>query len=397
MAKRPKGPTAAVSTDASSTDTSSRKVRKLLWDRARYLRKEGPWLVRSHRARIGEGVAWAVADEVRAIDVLLKQGWKQVDFDVLYLQIDKVNGLLEQHFAGQRKSDGRRNVEAISAALLIALFIRAFMFEPYRIPSGSMLPTLLVGDYLFVAKFTYGLSIPYTDKVIFDWRKPKRGEVVIFEHPKPDQNREILIKRVMAVPGDHVRFEENVWYVNGEPWGAPKVLHRSAPCYLTPGQTCTTLEPTGDGRATETAGCGCEFIEYTDGVKTWVTQHIAPNSLCRCTVPEDVASCIPFVGGGQSGMLSIIGNQPDWPTQDQTEFLSGWPWDGTRWRGLVSERVGAREMVVPEEHVVVLGDNRDNSADSRYWGLVPIDHVRGKALFIWLNTSHPGRIFHSVH
>ncbi len=391
MSDRPRQPADAALTTG--------KAKKEILDYARRIRREGPWLARRHRSRLGEVVLWSLGDALRALDEALSA--PTPDHSEIRARAHAADAMIERHLGFARKSHTRRNIESISAALIIAFFIRAFLFEPYRIPSGSMLPTLAVGDYLFVSKFTYGLKIPFMDTVIASWRKPKKGEIVIFEHPKPEENREILIKRVVAEPGDRVRLVENVLLINGEPYGQARVVTRTAPCFLTPGQTCASVAMGPEGQLVRSAGCACEIVELNDGVdKTWLTQHVAPGNTCECSVPDDNASCIPFVGGSSAppGARTLVENRGDWPFLSDPEFLRGWPWDGSlgaAWRA--SLPTGEIEMTVPPDHVMVMGDNRDNSADSRYWGLVPISLVRGKAMFIWLNTSSPGRMFHLVH
>src|SRR5262249_24079637 len=110
----------------------------------------------------------------------------------------------------------REYVESIAIAVLIALFLRSFVVEAFKIPSGSMIPTLQVGDHIFVNKFIYGVRVPWTNiKVGMGIRKPKRGEVIVFKFPK-DQEKD-FIKRIVAVEGDTVEIRDNVVWVNGQP------------------------------------------------------------------------------------------------------------------------------------------------------------------------------------
>lgn len=105
--------------------------------------------------------------------------------------------------------------------LLIVLVLRSFVAEPFRIPSGSMMPTLLVGDFIMVNKFSYGVRLPVTRTKIFDVGKPERGEVVVFKYPRNPQ--EDYIKRVIGLPGDTIEFRDRVLYVNGEEQSADRV------------------------------------------------------------------------------------------------------------------------------------------------------------------------------
>lgn len=115
----------------------------------------------------------------------------------------------------KRKSTFREYVEALGTAVIIALIIRAFVIEAFKIPSGSMLPTLSVGDHIFVNKFVYGLRVPFTRERFITFSDPKRGDVVVFIYPV-DESKD-FIKRVVGVPGDRIRIEGEELFVNGEP------------------------------------------------------------------------------------------------------------------------------------------------------------------------------------
>ena len=175
-------------------------------------------------------------------------------------------------------------VEPIVIAILIALFIRTFVVQAFKIPSSSMEPTLQVGDYILVTKFLYGVRIPYTNAKFFQFAKPKRGDVIVFIFPK-DRSKD-FIKRVIATEGEKIEILQNKIYVNDrvieDPWG-----------------------------------------------------HF-----------------------GKSG----------W-----TQYLQS------------MERFGP--VVVPKDSLFVLGDNRDNSQDSRFWGYVHVNAVKGKALVIYFSWN----------
>lgn len=114
----------------------------------------------------------------------------------------------------QKKSLVREYVEAILIAVLLALFIRTFIVQAFKIPSGSMLPTLLIGDHLLVNKFSYGLKVPFSGAVLIPWNGPERGDVVVFRFPK-DRSVD-YIKRVIGVPGDTVTIRDKKVYINGD-------------------------------------------------------------------------------------------------------------------------------------------------------------------------------------
>jgi len=188
--------------------------------------------------------------------------------------------------------------------ILGVLLLRSFLVEPFRIPSGSMMPTLLVGDFILVNKFSYGLRLPVLNTKIVEIGEPQRGDVAVFRYPE-DPSID-YIKRVVGVPGDHIRYAEKKLYVNGE-------LARQEPVgkYIAEGASASM---TGAMQYKETLGSVTHDI------------LVRPNGFNR-------------------------------------DF----------------------EYTVPEGQYFVLGDNRDNSRDSRYWGTVPEGNLVGKAFFVWMN------------
>ncbi|MFT5430757.1 MAG: signal peptidase I [Myxococcota bacterium] len=263
-------------------------------------------------------------------------------------------------------------------------------------PSGSMIPTLLVGDFIFVSKFTYGLQLPFSDYTFFAWRKPERGEVIIFEHPLPAEDDEILIKRVVAVAGDTVRLTNNIWMVGADgaeatPLGEPAVINRRTECRLSPGEECRWYiqdDPSGEDHP----GCPCTLQRESSDKHDWITQHVAPNVVCECSAPHD---------SEQRG-YSKHANSPHWPApvpffREGNDFLRHWP-KAHRATALSKSADGLPQVTIPEGYIMVMGDNRDHSSDGRYWGLVPLNKVRGKAMFMWLRLSSPfSRMFRRVH
>ncbi len=184
--------------------------------------------------------------------------------------------------------------------LLVVLLLRSFLVEPFQIPSGSMRPTLEVGDFILVNKFAYGLRLPVTHTRFVDIGEPQRGDVMVFRFPsEPSVN---FIKRVVALPGDTVRYDDKQLFINGEP--VPKQLLDETPA-AAPGE--------------------------------WLLEERLGESSHR------------------------IYNNPRDP--------------GPR----------VREIVVPEGHYFTMGDNRDHSNDSRYWGFVPEENVVGRAFAVWMH------------
>jgi signal peptidase I len=196
--------------------------------------------------------------------------------------------------------------------ILAVLVLRSFIVEPFRIPSGSMMPTLLVGDFILVNKFSYGLRWPVLNSKFVDLSEPERGDVVVFRFP---QNESVdYIKRVVAVPGDEVSYRGKVLYVNGEP-----AKQLPLPSYV------------GEG-----AGRG-----HTGAVR-------AAENL-----------------DGREHEILVNPRAPDLPPG--CRVLAGGP------------------VTVPEDSYFVMGDNRDNSNDSRCWGFVPESNLVGKAFAIWMH------------
>jgi signal peptidase I len=188
--------------------------------------------------------------------------------------------------------------------ILIVLLLRSFLVEPFRIPSGSMMPTLLVGDFILVNKFTYGIRLPVANWKVFELGEPQRGDVVVFRYPK-DPSVD-YIKRVVGVPGDHIEYHNKVLYINGE-----RIAQMPAGSYVA----------TGAGLASA-------------GTKLHVEQ----------------------LGDVQHQILI----DPRKPGMDGV-------------------------FTVSEGEYFVMGDNRDNSNDSRFWGTVPDENLVGKAFMIWMN------------
>lgn len=201
----------------------------------------------------------------------------------------------------KKKSKTREWIESIIWAFIIAMIIRTFFIQAFKIPSGSMEDTLLIGDFLLANKMVYGIHIPFTKKSILRFRKPKQGEIVIFVYPYV---RKYFVKRCIALAGDTVEVKHKVVYVNGKSLYEPYVIHR-------------------DPR---------EFPPLP---------KISPSAYQR-----------------------------DW---ERAEFLSV--------GGYCRDNFGP--VVVPKGSIFVMGDNRDNSDDSRFWGPLDLGYVLGKPLILY--------------
>lgn len=210
--------------------------------------------------------------------------------------------------------------------ILVVFLLRSFLFEPFRIPSGSMIPTLHIGDLILVNKYDYGVRLPVINKKIIEVGSPKRGDVMVFRFPhNPSQD---YIKRVVGLPGDKVEYLDKQLYINGE-----KV---------------TTV---ADG----------QFFEPDRA------QYYAKSREKLGAVDHEVIVNEAVPPGISPGFLN---------THPGACQYSG--------RGVV--------CTVPAGNYFVMGDNRDNSEDSRYWGFVPDENIVGRAFFIWMNFGNIGRI-----
>lgn len=217
----------------------------------------------------------------------------------------------DNNLSGYRKSKLRQNIESILIALGLALLIRTFVIQPFKIPSGSMIPTLLIGDHLLVNKFVYGTNIPFTDIVLFPVDNIDRGDVIVFKFPEESERGPRkgvhYIKRVIAVEGDSVDIRGNDIYINNQ-----KVEKNYMGTY--------SYEDNG--------------INITaDMYRQFLTDH-------------------DFKILYKKGSTTTTKGRLSFP------------------------------LKVPEDTVFVMGDNRDNSYDSRFWGFVPVENISGKAFII---------------
>ncbi len=228
-----------------------------------------------------------------------------------------------------KKSKTREYAEALFSAVLIALFVRTFVVEAFKIPSKSMVPTLMVGDHIFVNKFAYGIRIPLWGKWIAHFRNPERGQVVVFVYPR-DESMD-FIKRVVGLPGDKISIHGSDLMINGN-----KV---------------------------ETLPLVVEGVNPQNERELLVKEP--PN------LPS-IFLILPFF--------------PDW---QEYKFYDEKLGEVEHWmQHATLPRMDNIELIVPDDRFFVMGDNRENSSDSREWGFVPMENLKGRAMFIWLSLDH---------
>jgi signal peptidase I len=258
--------------------------------------------------------------------------------------IDKVlaeaDKLVEEAFGSEKASVAfLAQAKSLGLAFAVAVALRLFLVAPFQIPSGSMIPTLLIGDHLFVYRAMYGLQSPVGKEpsYLVRWSIPEPGDVVVFEAPPwvPRNAGEDWIKRVIAGPGQRVKRVEQTLFVDDEPYAL-----------------------LGEGKMMRYM----DFEELGGGRGRWEER--------RATYQQE-----EIAGRAHDTFVDMPPATADWPShaeprQDQ--------------KGLSCTRT---ECTVKEGFVFVMGDNRDHSSDGRVWGAVPVDNIKGKALFIWVSVD----------
>jgi signal peptidase I len=235
-----------------------------------------------------------------------------MNFALILLVLSAISGviyLLDILFWVKKRKQGQKPGKIIEFArsffpvFFVVLLLRSFLIEPFRIPSGSLEPTLLVGDFVAVNKFAYGLRLPVWEKKALPIANPKTGEVAVFRWP-PEPTYD-YIKRVIGTPGDRVSYHNKVLTINGK-----------------------KMQQT--------------FVEYT--------------------IDESSGKAVAKYKENLNGVIHDMFTRADVPAIDF-------------------------DVVVPEGNYFMMGDNRDDSADSRFWGFVPDSYLRGKAFLVWMSWN----------
>ena len=257
-------------------------------------------------------------------------------FLLLLLVVTGAVWALEAGWLRKRRPQGRKQpwwVEysvSFFPVILIVFLLRSFLVEPFKIPSGSMIPTLLVGDFILVNKYAYGIRLPVANVKVAEVGAPQRGDVMVFRYPE-DPSLD-YIKRVVGLPGDRVEYRNKRLSINGQP---------------------VPLRQIEDYVARERMQISRRYLEVLNGAE----HQIMIEDEAPAFVPH--ARAFPHSGNCHYNKTGLA-------------------------------------CTVPSGHYFVMGDNRDNSSDSRVWGFVPDRNIVGKAFFIWLNIGDLGR-FGSFH
>ena len=358
----------------------------------RRVRKEATLLVREARTALAKKKAGPKPEALATETTTIEKALATQDLATVREHLPKLDALVDELHRGPTKSATRDYIESIGAAILIALALRAFVIEAFKIPSSSMYPSLEIGDHIFVNKFIYGIRIPYTTTKLFQVRGPKRGEVIVFIYPC-DTDRD-YIKRVVATAGDSVEVRCNVVWVNGVAVPS-KMIENGDQCAYDDydeqegkwhHKTCSRYRETVDGKDYDTFhdGSRSDSANATNDRPTRDRLLLTPERMYGGAgdVRDFPSRNTPFPPNcseaAAEGQEAATGVQ-----QVRGQLVETKPLGPTT---LTCEP--QLHYVVPPGHVFVMGDNRNNSNDSRVWGSVPLENIKGKALFIWLSYKY---------
>ncbi len=277
-------------------------------------KKQIEWILKNRKKQLTEDEKELASFVIKEIDNDVENR-KKMSHNDLNQRAKDISEKFTKTLAKYKRNGFIEFLDSIWVVVVIALCIRFFIFESFRVPTGSMIPAIYIGDMLFVNKYIYGLRVPFTKIRLTEGKKPDRGEVVVFIYPvDPELD---FVKRVVGLPGDTVKLEGRKVFVNTIELRREKTKDFSY------------TQNSGEKHLTEW------FTETnSDGVKYPVLYTKGPE-------PDDYPGC-------------MLCNQ---------------------------------EFKVPEDSLFVMGDNRDNSSDSRYWGFVPLQNLKGRTSLIWFSVS----------
>ncbi|MGZ5100485.1 MAG: signal peptidase I [Usitatibacter sp.] len=266
---------------------------------------------------------------------------KFTDFAAVLLLAAVITGLIwlfDAQWARKRRASDTPEPIVVDMAraffpvIVVVFLIRSFWVEPFKIPSGSMKPTLLVGDFILVNKYTYGIRLPVLNRKVVEINAIRRGDVVVFRYPA-DPSVD-YIKRVVGLPGDKVVYRGKRLTINGE--------------------------------QVQVAATGF----YTDAELNYLRLPAFSEKL-----------------GDRNHQMMIVPAQPPVDLAQVRQFPQ---------RGNCEYNDDGFSCTVPAGHYFMMGDNRDQSSDSRYWGFVPDDHIKGRAFLVWMNFGDFKRIGNGI-
>lgn len=415
MAKRPTEKTSNPRSSKKSTQESRKRIAQRL-KRPRHLSKEAKIRVKEAQKLLKRGrkaLDEPIVLEIRAAVDSVAQARRSKEPRQVAESLETLEPLVETHLARYRKGVFREYSESIGLAVLFALMLRAFVVEAFQIPSESMVPTLLVGDHLFVNKFVYGVRIPFTRFDIISFGEPDRGDVVVFVFPL----NEVRTEWQMSLMMEQLERE----YMNGESRDFPQSLDDvGLGDEVDEWGTAYRFEPQ-EGESEPrylliSAGPDVSFGTSDDlnNLNTAIGPSAGDRRCVGETIPDEERDYIKRVIGVPGDRVRIE-NSHLFVNDVRIEhelFESDPPARDSRYGMLVSQAVEQiddaeytiqyrgrmpdfEEITVREDHIFVMGDNRNNSSDSRCWGQVPIENVKGEALFIFWSSGAEDGFLHN--
>ena len=411
MAKRPTEKNSNPKSSPKRTKESRKRIAERL-KRPRRLSKEAKVRVKETRKLLKRGrkaLDEQIVLKIRAALDSVIQARRSKEPRLVAESLEELEPLVEAHLARYRKGALREYSESIGLAVLFALMLRAFVVEAFQIPSESMVPTLLVGDHLFVNKFVYGVRIPFTRFDIINFSEPDRGDVVVFVFPLREVRTEWQMSLIMQqiehefMTGESRDFPQSLEEVGlgdeVDEWGTPYRFEPQAadsdPRYLLTSAgpdlsfgTSDDLTNLNTAIGPSEGGRRCVGDTIPDEERDYIKRVIGiPGDRVRIEnnhlfvndvrIEHDVIDLDPPARDSRYGMVVTQAIEQN----EDVEYT-------IQYRGRMPD---FEEITVREGHIFVMGDNRNNSSDSRCWGQVPIENVKGEALFIfWSSGSEDG-------